>query len=186
MGSPMLTRGEIGIVGNSNETFINQEVDVEGVKNTVTCVGFGNPHAIIFVDEVQKADVVGLGSKIRNLFSVFPKGINVHFLQHLEGQEYRIRSYERGVENETLSCGTGVCAAAVVAFLNNKTEPRRTFKFYALGGEMSTELKVEGDNIMRTYLIGPAVEVFNGEFEYEPSERFQKAAYRFIHRVIPR
>lgn len=184
MGFPQLTRLEIGIAGKPTDTFIGQDLAVDGATYKVTCVGTGNPHAILFVEDINKIDVTGLGRKIRNMKGIFPKGVNVHFVQKEGGNEFKIRSYERGVEGETLACGTGACAAAVAAVLTSQAEVDRTFVFYARGGELNIKLGSEGGKVGRMILIGPAVEVFKGEMEYEPSERFQKAANAFIRRTI--
>jgi len=184
MGSPQLMRGEIGITGDALDTFIDQKVDVDGIAYSITAVGTGNPHAVLFVDDVNRVDVVGIGQKIRNMHEIFPKGVNVHFVQDLGRNEFRIRSYERGVENETLACGTGVCASAVAAVIRKKLDPRKMLRFFTLGGELNVEFEVEEGKITKVFLIGPVVEAFRGDIEYDPSEKFQKAAYSFIERII--
>jgi len=184
MGVPQLTRAEIGISGNGKDMFVDETVKVGGLTWKLTAVGTGNPHAVIFVEDVMKADVVGIGKSIRNMESLFKNGINVHFVQNMGKNEFRIRSYERGVEGETLACGTGVCASAVAAVLNRMADPGKTFIFYAIGGELHVELTMEGNRFERIFLIGPAVEVYRGELEYDPSEKFQAAAYTYVKKAI--
>ena len=184
MGSPQLTRSEIGIAGRPDDTFIGQELAVLGSQHKVTCVGTGNPHAIIFVEDVERVDVIGLGRAIRNMKKVFSKGVNVHFVEKVEGSEFKIRSYERGVEDETLACGTGACAAAVAAVLEGLSGTERTFVFHARGGDLNVKLETVQGKVGRMLLTGPAVEVFSGSMDYEPSERFQKAANIYIRKTL--
>ena len=97
----------------------------------------------------------------------FPQGTNVHFVQNAGSNEFRIRSYERGVEDETLACGTGICASAVGAVLNYLAEKDERILFHAKGGDLWVELETDDKKITRVYLIGPAEEVFNGEIVVE-------------------
>ncbi|MFH1788342.1 MAG: diaminopimelate epimerase [Candidatus Altiarchaeota archaeon] len=168
MGAPQVKRGEAQVAGNPEDSFVDQEVSVNGGSYRLTAVGMGNPHAILFVDDVDSFDVYGVGKKIRNYVKVFPKGVNVHFVQKEDKNEFRIRTFERGVEDETLACGTGICAAGVAALLNGNADPRRAVKFNAPGGSLSVEFERDGDEISRVFLIGPAVEVFYGTFYYNP------------------
>jgi diaminopimelate epimerase len=180
MGEPQLTRGEIGVSGNPKDTFINQAVQVDGGTYVVTSVGTGNPHAVLFVEDIEAAHVVELGSHIRNMKELFPHGVNVHFVEKSEKNRFSIRSFERGVEDETLACGSGVCASAVAAVLTARADPHRAFVFDTRGGELNVELVMDGDRILQVFLVGPAIEVFRGGFEYNPSEKFERAAYGFI------
>ncbi|MFH0861418.1 MAG: diaminopimelate epimerase [Candidatus Altiarchaeota archaeon] len=184
MGSPQLSREQIGIAGKPGDTYIGVELTVLGQTYKVTCVGTGNPHAVLFVEDVEKVDVLRIGKAIMNMKKEFTRGINVHFVEKAGGSEYKIRSYERGVENETLACGTGACACAVAAVLNGRSDMDRTFVFHARGGDLNVKLESASGKVGRMLLTGPAVEVFKGEMEYEPSEKFQKAANTFISRVL--
>ena len=168
MGAPQVKRGEAQVAGNPEDFFVDQEIVVEGNSYRITSVGMGNPHAILFVDDVDSIDVYGVGKKIRSYVKVFPNGVNVHFVKEEGRNEFRIRTYERGVEDETLACGTGICAAGVAAVLNGKTDPKKPVKFITRGGILSVEFELEGDDITNVYLIGPAVEVFKGELRYNP------------------
>jgi len=180
MGEPQLTRGLAQVSGDPRDTFINQEVNVDGVTYKVTAVGMGNPHAIIFVGDAAAVDVKGIGTKIRYMTDLFPHGTNVHFVQQKGGNEFTIRSYERGVEDETLACGTGICAAAVAATLNRKADAKRTFKFHTKGGDLNVKLECDGERFSRVYLKGPAAEVYRGEYNYDPLRRLENAAAKFI------
>ena len=85
-------------------TLISETINVDGAEYEITAVGMGNPHAILFPDNPDKVDVKGIGRKIRYALDIFPHGTNVHFVEKLGSNEFRIRSYERGVEDETLAC----------------------------------------------------------------------------------
>ena len=168
MGAPQVKRGEAQVAGNPDDTFIDQELVVDGVSYRVTSVGMGNPHAVLFVGDVDVVDVGKVGRKIRGLRKVFPHGVNVHFVGEAGKNEFKIRTYERGVEAETLACGTGICASAVAAVIAGKADPKKAVKFHARGGDLSVEFEGEGTAIKVVYLIGPALEVFTGELEYAP------------------
>ena len=162
MGKPKLLRKDIPVSGNKEETFINRQIEINGKNIRITAISMGNPHAVIFVEDVAKVDVIELGRKIRHL-KIFPKGVNVHFVQKISEQEFKIRSYERGVENETLACGSGICASAVSAYLNGLTSSQE-LKFHALGGSLEVELNLrpEGE-VKEVYLIGDAEYIFEGK-----------------------
>jgi diaminopimelate epimerase len=180
MGSPQLTRGEIGVSGDPKARFVDEEVSAGGERHKVTAVGIGNPHAVVFVSDVDADGIRSLGEGIRRMRELFTRGVNVHLVQDAGGNRFKIRSFERGVEEETLACGTGVCASAVAAVLTGRADPTKAFRFMTRGGELNVELKMRGDEFSVVFLIGPAVEVFRGSFEYNPSEAFEKAAYNFI------
>jgi diaminopimelate epimerase len=113
---------------------------------------------------VEKVNMRRNGSLIRNDTKLFPKGTNAHFVQRVGDNEFKIRTYERGVEDETLACGTGICASAVAAVLNKKADIAKPVIFNARGGQLKVELEGTPDDIKRAYLIGPAEEVFSGVF----------------------
>jgi diaminopimelate epimerase len=129
----------------------------------------GSPHYIRFVKDIQNYPVYEEGQKIRYSESYKPGGTNVNFVE-LIGDTIFVRTYERGVENETLSCGTGVTAAALAASFKGHTSP---VKVNALGGELSVEYKPgknpssPGQSVMfqDIFLSGPAKMVFEGDLE---------------------
>ena len=169
MGAPQVLRGQAQVSGDPEDTFVDQEVVVDGESYRVTSVGVGNPHAVLFVDDVGSVDLDIVGARIRNYTRVFPNGVNVHFVEEKDRNEFRVRTFERGVEGETLACGTGICAAAVAAALNEKADPRKALRFHALGGSLSVEFELgEDGGITKIFLVGPAVEVFSGVLEYNP------------------
>lgn len=121
----------------------------------------GSPHHICFVDELDKYDVFHEGRSIRNGAPYFEKGSNVNFVQKLDKSKIFVRTYERGVENETLSCGTGVTAAALVGGLEGASSP---ISVKTLGGDLQISFDKQGNGFKNVFLIGPAVNVFQGEF----------------------
>lgn len=123
----------------------------------------GSPHYLIFSDDIDKTDVFNEGRRIRNNRSLFPNGTNVNFIGIKNGQIY-MRTYERGVENETLSCGTGVTAVALaIGLQDNKTSGNQVIK--TKGGELTVSWNKEGDLFYNIWLEGPAEFVFEGSIE---------------------
>jgi diaminopimelate epimerase len=124
----------------------------------------GSPHYIQFVDNVETLSVFEEGRKIRYNQTFKQEGINVNFVQLLPDNKIFVRTYERGVENETLSCGTGVTAAALVSSFKGYTSP---VVVKVLGGELSVEFKPAGMSGRFTdiFLVGPAKMVFEGDLE---------------------
>ncbi|HDH41607.1 MAG TPA: diaminopimelate epimerase [Candidatus Altiarchaeales archaeon] len=166
MGVPRLERGGIPVSGDPRERFIDQEVEIDGNLYRITAIGMGNPHAIIFSENLEDINVREIGKKIRYHTDLFPNGTNVHFVQRIDNNEFKIRSYERGVENETLACGTGICASAVAAVLNKIADKDKPIEFHARGGNLRVEFKIVNERIERIFLIGPAETVFSGEIGY--------------------
>ncbi|MEP6585019.1 MAG: diaminopimelate epimerase [Ginsengibacter sp.] len=122
----------------------------------------GSPHFVKPTGDVMKIDVVGEGRAIRNSKEFAEEGINVNFVETLDEDKIYVRTYERGVENETLSCGTGVTAAALISAHNdngfNRVEVRTT------GGRLSVEFeKLSDSRFINIWLSGPAEMVYKGE-----------------------
>ena len=131
-------------------------VPVEGIN--FTCVSMGNPHAVTFVDDVERFDVEKVGRKVEN-HPLFPERTNVEFAQIVSPNRIRMRVWERG-SGETLACGTGACATLVAAVLKGKTERKATLEL--LGGEVEVEWNEKTNKVT---LTGEAEWVFNGEFK---------------------
>lgn len=121
----------------------------------------GSPHFTIMVDSAENTDVFNEGKKIRNRSEFSPDGINVNFVSHNNGRLH-VRTYERGVEDETFSCGTGVTAAALTHALLNKTETGSN-EIITSGGELKVGYKMENEKFTDIWLTGPAELVFRGE-----------------------
>lgn len=166
MGAPQVRRGEAQVNGDPESMMVNEEVVVDDESYRVTSVGMGNPHAILFTENIADVDVREVGSKIRYSTQLFPKGTNVHFIQRAGKNEFKIRTYERGVEDETLACGTGICASAVAAVLNKKADPNKPIVFHARGGILKVDLKTIGGEVKEVFLTGPVETVFEGVYEY--------------------
>jgi diaminopimelate epimerase len=123
----------------------------------------GSPHVIRFVTDVANYPVVETGRKIRYSASFAPGGTNVNFVEILPGNALFVRTYERGVEDETLSCGTGVTAAAIAASFHHLASP---IAVKTRGGNLTVEFKTgQADTFTDIYLVGPAKLVFEGELE---------------------
>ena len=110
MGEPILLRDKIPMLGNPG-TVIEEDLHVDGVKFSITAVSMGNPHVVIYVEDVKNFPVEKYGPMIEN-HELFPKRTNVEFVQIVTGKEVIQRTWERG-SGETLACGTGACAAVV-------------------------------------------------------------------------
>ena len=155
MGVPRLLRSEIPMRGDDNEKVIAEGLKAEGRRFDITAVSMGNPHVVIFEDNLESFPVARYGPAIENHKS-FPQRTNVHFVHVCNNGEIIIRTWERGA-GETLACGTGACACVVASVLNNKTG--RTVLAHLPGGDLRIEWT--GDN--RVMMTGPAAEVFGGE-----------------------
>jgi len=121
----------------------------------------GSPHYCVFVGGLEEMDVYHSGRKIRYGKDFKEEGINVNFIQQEPGNLF-VRTYERGVENETYSCGTGVVASAICAALNDKTD-KTAFRIRTLGGELSVTFQRTGPDTFEDIILeGPATFVFSG------------------------
>lgn len=137
-----------------------QLLNLKDKEHNIRLVSMGNPHAVLFVDDVEKFAVNKIGPEIEK-HELFPNRVNVEFCQVIDRKTMRVRVWERG-SGETLACGTGACASAVVGVLNNLTEPEITIKL--LGGD----LKVKWDRRQnRVFMKGPAVTVFDGSMNID-------------------
>lgn len=157
MGSPRFLRGEIPLAGPPEQQVLSKEFLVDGTCFHITCLSMGNPHCVIYVDDVDAFPVEHFGPLIET-HHLFPKRTNVEFVQVLSRTEVRQRTWERGA-GETLACGTGACAVAVASVLNHRTE-RRVFS-HLRGGTLELEWTEAGPVLM----TGPAVEVFEGVYQ---------------------
>lgn len=152
MGIALLKRGEIGIEGDPDSTFIDEPVD----EFRGTGVSMGNPHIVVFTGDVAAVDLVHIGPRLEN-HALFPNRTNVHFVQVLGRDRIRMRTWERGA-GITLACGSGSCACAVGSVLNGRTD--RTMTVELPGGSLSLVYEESG----RVFMEGPAKTVFEGEW----------------------
>lgn len=154
MGKPELKSDLIPII-SENEKVIDEPIEVDGQVYHMTGVSMGNPHTVIYVDDVKNLDLEKIGPKFEN-HERFPKRINTEFVHCIDRNTVEMRVWERG-SGETLACGTGACAVAVASILNNLTDTRVTVKL--LGGDLQIEWDREKD---RVFMTGPATVVFDG------------------------
>jgi diaminopimelate epimerase len=158
MGPPRLTRAEIPMTGEpAGSQVVGQPLNILHTTFAVTCVSMGNPHCVIFVDDVDKFQVEKYGPLIEN-HDLFPRRTNVEFVQIISRTEVRQRTWERGA-GETLACGTGASAVCAAGYLNGLTEKK--ILNHLSGGDLELEWADDGS----IYMTGPAVEVFSGEIE---------------------
>lgn len=122
----------------------------------------GSPHYIRYVSNLEQTDVVAEGRRVRYSDDYAEDGINVNFVQKQNDQSLSIRTYERGVENETLSCGTGCTAAALSLALSGSKSP---VQLHAMGGQLQVAFECSNSVFTNIYLIGPAKKVFEGDIE---------------------
>jgi len=157
MGQPVLDRQKIPLSGNGRSPVIGEEVSIEGETYAITAVSMGNPHAVVFTDDVSGVRLEQVGPKIEH-FPLFPARTNVHFVEVHSSDELTMRTWERGA-GATLACGTGACASVVASAINGRTGRRVTA--HLPGGDLQIEW-AEDDHV---YMTGPATEVFEGEIE---------------------
>jgi len=124
-------------------------------------VNTGSPHFVMFVDDVETIDVNNLGAKIRYDKSISDQGVNVNFCT-IENQQIKIRTYERGVENETLACGTGCVASAISAFFSGLIF-EKPIQLQTRGGQLIVDFENDNQDFTNVYLTGEAKKVFYGE-----------------------
>lgn len=156
MGEPRLTRSRIPIKGDPDTDAVNIPLEVDGQTFMITGVSVGNPHCVIFVDNVADIDLSAIGPKIET-HPLFPNKTNVEFVQVLDRGKLRMRVWERGA-GVTMACGTGASSALVAAVLNDKADRQATIVLD--GGE----LLVQWGQDNHVYMTGPAIEVFRGEY----------------------
>ncbi len=156
MGKPVFETDKIPMISN-DKTFIDQLIDVQGTAVTATCLSMGNPHCVIFVEDIESAPVKSVGSKIEQS-DIFPERVNVEFVQPVGESELSVRVWERGAGG-TLACGSGACAAVVAA--SKQGIIGRTAKVNMPGGQLLVNWHEDG----QVYLAGHARQVFSGEIE---------------------
>ena len=157
MGKPRLTRAEIPMTGEPGAQVVGEPLNILHTTFRITCVSMGNPHCVIFVDDVESFQVEKYGPLIEN-HEIFPRRTNVEFVQVISPGEVRQRTWERGA-GETLACGTGASAVCVAGALNGVTGKK--ILNHLSGGDLELEWAEDG----HLYMTGPATEVFSGEID---------------------
>lgn len=159
MGAPILEAVNIPVV-SKHQQVIAEEIIVEGSSYEMTCVSMGNPHAVVFMENLDCLDMEKIGSVFEH-HSRFPNRVNTEFVQIIDDTNVKMRVWERGT-GETLACGTGTCAVAVACVLNGLTKDEVTV--HVLGGALHIKWDREKNLI---YMTGPAVTVFEGRLHPE-------------------
>ncbi|RHV30982.1 diaminopimelate epimerase [Coprococcus sp. OM04-5BH] len=157
MGEPILKPELVPVVGEG-DSVIDSPIEVDGKEYKMTCVSMGNPHSVVFVDDVDNFPLHEVGPLFEH-HKAFPRRVNAEFCQVIDRTHAKMRVWERGT-GETLACGTGTCATAVACILNGKTEDEVTITL--LGGDLIIRWDREKNVI---YMTGPARVVFDGEID---------------------
>ena len=157
MGEPIIEAKLVPVISN-NEKAIDEEITVQGKTYKMTCVSMGNPHAVVFMEDVANLDIEKIGPFFEN-HERFPERTNTEFVKVIDKEHVEMRVWERGT-GETLACGTGCCATTVACILNGLTSDKVTVK--VLGGEIICEWDKK-ENVV--YMTGSATTVFEGEID---------------------
>ncbi len=165
MGRPILAPAKVPTtLGGGDDPVIDTPLSLGSDEVRVTCVSMGNPHAVVVVDDVDRAPVETLGPLIEN-HAAFPNRTNVEFIERRSRDHWRQRTWERGV-GETLACGSGACAVGVAVNLLGAGDPR--VRIELRGGELEIVWESPEAHVLMT---GPAAEVFTGEAPWPPVSR---------------
>ena len=159
MGSPVLTASQIPVV-SSTEEMINAPLKVNGETYYITAVSMGNPHAIVYMADVDHLEIGEIGPYFENHMA-FPDRVNTEFVEVLDDHTLKMRVWERG-SGETLACGTGACAVAVASILNGHVDGEKPVTVKLLGGDLEIFWDRQ-ENLV--YMTGPAATVFDGEID---------------------
>ncbi len=148
-------------MGEVVDTLLNIDIEIEGRTYRVHYTNTGVPHAVMFVDDVSKVEVVGLGRKVRFHQRFQPKGTNANFVQVTGRDSISARIYERGVEDETLASGTGCTACAVISSLVKGVQPPIRVQTHG-GAILTINFKEQGDRFSDVTMTGPTRLVYEG------------------------
>lgn len=159
MGAPVLDAEKVPVKSVMKQS-VDEPIIVKEKEYRMTCVSMGNPHAVVFMEDVAKLDIASVGPLFEN-HRVFPNRTNTEFVEVVDRTHVNMRVWERGT-GETLACGTGCCATVVACVLNGLTEDKVTVR--VLGGEIEIQWDREANLV---YMTGPAVTVFEGEFPWD-------------------
>lgn len=158
MGVPHLNSSEIPVTGFGDGMVVNRKLTNDLHTYRITCVSMGNPHCVIFTDDIDRISLEEIGSRLE-ADAHFPRKTNVEFAQLLKKNLLRMRVWERGT-GVTMACGTGTCATVVAAILNGLVE--KEAEVILDGGNL--HISWEGDSSAHVFMTGPAEEVFEGEY----------------------
>jgi diaminopimelate epimerase len=140
-----------------------KDVDEIRIKPDATFLDTGSPHHVQIVENIKDFAVKTEGARLR--YGVYgQKGSNINFVEPTDDNSFKVRTYERGVEDETLSCGTGVTAVAIAMHKTGKTTNNK-INIHAVGGDLEIKFDVSEDKYSNVFLTGPAKFVFKGEID---------------------
>ena len=160
MGEAILKAADIP-VKSDKEQVINEKAKIADSEYNITCVSMGNPHCVVYMDEISSLNLEKLGPKFEN-DPIFPERVNTEFIKVIDENTLEMRVWERG-SGETWACGTGACAAVVSSVLNGYCKYDTPIRIKLLGGELIIKYMRNG----LVYMSGPAEFVFEGSIENE-------------------
>lgn len=158
MGKAILTPKDIP-VNSDKERFISEPVEVDGKEYKITCVSMGNPHAIVYMDDIKDLELEKIGPSFEN-HKLFPDRINTEFIEVIDSQTLKMRVWERG-SGETFACGTGACASVVASVLNGYCNHDEEVTVHLRGGDLKITWNSDGTVIMK----GPAALICDGDVD---------------------
>jgi diaminopimelate epimerase len=151
-------------MSNPHDLRLNMDLNIDGLDGTIHFINTGVPHVVVFVNDLKNIDVLKYGTLLRFHEAFAPAGTNVNFAKVLSSQHIAIRTYERGVEDETLACGTGMTACALIHHL--LTGAASPVKVDVAGGDtLEIGFVADGPSFTDVTLSGPADFVFEGAIE---------------------
>lgn len=159
MGKPSFKTKDIGVLSDKEE-LLNYSILVDNKEYIISCVSMGNPHAVIFCDDIDSIDVEGKGKEIQNM-EIFPNGVNVEFAEFIDNDTIKMRVCERG-SGETLACGTGACSVCSICYKMGIFNKDKAITVKLRGGDL--KIKNVNDDIIMT---GKATLVYEGNIEVE-------------------
>lgn len=158
MGKAILAPKDIP-VNSDKESFISEPVEVDGKEYKITCVSMGNPHAIVYMDDIKDLELEKIGPSFEN-HKLFPDRINTEFIEVIDSHTLNMRVWERG-SGETFACGTGACASVVASVLNGYCNHDEEVTVHLRGGDLKITWNSDGTVIMK----GPAALICDGDID---------------------
>ncbi|MEE0186053.1 MAG: diaminopimelate epimerase [Oscillospiraceae bacterium] len=158
MGKAILTPKDIP-VNSDKESFISEPVEVDGKEYKITCVSMGNPHAIVYMDDIKDLELEKIGPSFEN-HKLFPDRINTEFIEVIDSHTLNMRVWERG-SGETFACGTGACASVVASVLNGYCNHDEEVTVHLRGGDLKITWNSDDTVIMK----GPAALICDGDID---------------------
>ncbi|MDO9123397.1 MAG: diaminopimelate epimerase, partial [Deltaproteobacteria bacterium] len=141
---------------------LDETLLIDGKQQTLSSINTGVPHAVLFLDDIEHLNIVQLGRSIRYHPHFAPSGTNANFVRLEKGSQLSIRTYERGVEDETLACGTGTVASALIAAFKGMVRSPVSVK--TRGGELlMVYFEIEGEEVKRVFLEGEVHIIYEAE-----------------------